>query len=130
MEHISKELAEWIRSKGCRLRTDKAYYGNARIWHDAVVETEGYYRTGNLDFIEAKLLFRYSWYDILVTHAVSFWGEEELCHFCGWGECDHIQAKRITAHSFRSKDLLDFLQEGKTQEAEEYVKTHSLFAKK
>lgn len=111
--YISKELAIWLREKGCRLPTGKAYYGNAGTWHDALVDLDGYV-SADPEFREAKLLLAYSWYDILVTHAKEFWGEgPDKC--MNWGRDGNCtSAKRAVTEASPAKpsaetDLFLFL---------------------
>ncbi len=133
MTHISKELAEWLKERACSVEPTAYYYrcrGGSNVRLKDCVWGEWKFVVGRIDWEamivddginprEEQCLPAYSWYDILVTHAKEFWDEivwygresnVPVCEACG-------------------EDLLHFLQQGKTQEAEEYVKTHSLFAK-
>ena len=122
MTHISKELAEWLKERGCKL--DSQYIWNS-IWKDQkdrlfeLCSTEIVKHHPSLFYDEGYPA--YSWYDILVTHAKEFWGEKMVnINDYGYGTAAYVDA---------GEALLYHLQMGETQEAEDYVKKHSLFAK-
>ena len=131
--HISQELAIWLKERGCEVESE-FYYGVANDGEYCKFSGQ---KSGDIDIpvgkregsvqhciIAEKSEFypAYSWYDILVTHAKEFWGEE-LVYEC---ECVGM----IPAYEGHSHQVLIYLQNGDLKEAETYVREHSLFSKK
>lgn len=157
--YISKELAQWLEEKGCKI------WPPEMIWAECWIPDRRNGATGmNAGFYEWKIIPRkstrryvgmfaaYSWYDILVTHAKEFWGDLWVCDECGklstspltsleafkagsTTECvcrqlnDGDSPFWITKAEHATVGILELLQNGDFQKAEAYVREHSLFAK-
>jgi len=135
--HISKDLALWLKERGCRVEC-------SRVWatytpasggepFDLVV---GY---GDDTFLWSESLPpAYTFYDIIVTYAKEFWGEEKMfCHEAykgvfhrsGCQAMDCSVNATIKGYLFHPQWIIDLLQQNKIQEAEDYIKKHSVFNK-
>lgn len=153
--YISKELAQWLKERGCKIETDM--YWNTFIERDFTEKVRE-----NAPFLGLKVERRhrwelgswyhenvpaYSWYDILVTYAKEFWGEENTCPDCaqvfteanlfrnldfykGWScKCGfNVDPSMAPAYSVQAEQILAMLQDGEIAEAETYVREYSLFA--
>lgn len=98
-EYISKELALWLKERGCEVEAERFYCDNScpqKLIHP---------RPCYGGYIPA-----YSWFDILVTHVDDFFDEN-------W---------RNTTDGGR---ILGLLQLNRQKEAEDYVREYSLFSK-
>ncbi len=89
----------------------------------------------------------YSHYDILVTHAVYFFGYNPICRNCmdlgkkidyeqcpnSIGSCDYCGNNSISnfmeMYEYISSKILLILQQGKKEEAEKLIKKHCIFNK-
>ena len=109
-DFISPELAKWLKGRGCEIESGVCLLLDCNEL--CAQEYLGDYKIG----VDAMLA--YSWYDILVTHAKEFWGEDgsasSICNGC-YGR-------------FHTTEVLSLLQDGKFLEAEAYVRKYSLFA--
>lgn len=140
MTHISKEFAEWLKERGCEIESE--------TWWGTVWTKPGEIGWSIVKRPDGDGARAYTWYDILVTYSKEFWGEEKLCDDCGkilvpskfmgkYGpaegfECGcgfNVDPNEIPAWLHRPRIVLCYLLDNDTIEAEEYVKTHSLFAK-
>lgn len=154
MTHISKKLAEWLKERGCEIESTAYYYrcrGGSNVRLKDCVWEEWEFVEGRIDWEamivddginprEEQCLPAYSWYDILVTYSKEFWGEEgyydiSTNKFTGMVSVTQIDTLKHGGKIYwnspaeMTEGLLYLLRQGKTQEAEGYVKKHSLFAK-
>jgi len=143
--HISKELAEWLKERGCKI-SPSAHWTRWKVGilkHGGPAEphlSNEWFIAENPAWWDERLqLPAYSWYDILVVHAKEFWGEEgyydiKTGKFTGMTSITQIDVNRDGGKVYwnsqleKTEHLLYLLQRNKIQEAEKYVKTHSLFA--
>lgn len=126
--HITKELALWLKERGCEIEAN-AYYDDFSLfvrmikWSSA---SEGYF-VDNSDFtnwIEEEcflyetpnLVPTYTYYDILVTHANEFWGEIQ------------VEKTGQSKGAYHSHMVFTMLQKGLHKMAEDYIRTHCVFA--
>lgn len=144
MTHISLELAKWLKERGCEVENGMCILLDCNEL--CRKEDLGDYRIGR------DAMRTYSWYDILVTHAKEFWGDDFwVCDECGklssTPSASHDAYENgdqtvcvcrqlndgdsplwVTRRKYHTKGLLDLLQYGKIQEAEDYVRKYSVFA--
>lgn len=112
---ISKELAKWLKERGCEIGCPYLYDTEGKLWEadffHSIARSDRDYVAGNA----------YSWYEILVTHAKEFWGEEE------YNSDEHYYT--VYEYNYWGQSLLFQLQSGDIQGAENWVREHSLFSK-
>lgn len=139
MTHISLELAKWLKGRGCKIES--------KTWWGTVWTKPGEIGWNIVDRPDGDGARAYSWYDLLVTHAKEFWGEEEICGDCGRTlrpavfhrgndaidgfRCDcgfQAQPFFTNCYEHHTSELLQLLQQNKIQEAELYVRKYSVFA--
>lgn len=123
-DFISKELALWLKERGCEIKPDFCYvpdFGG----RSSLVKTEDVSM-----FLMDKAIPAYSWYDILVTHAKEFWGREFHDHSEDKGPyCSCPLNCEDYAYYRHPTQVLRHLVTNDTEEAESYVREHSLFNK-
>lgn len=158
--HITKELALWLKERGCELECthyweSKILGYTGGDFRRAVFSKDEFTLQSEYNcYMHAvpshyQDIPAYTYYDILVTHAQEFWGEGEVCGDCGRKlKPDTFHTKKESFSGFRcdcgfqvhpfftncyehhSSELLQLLQQNKIQEAEDYIKKHSVFANK
>ena len=117
-KYTSQPLSKWLKDNGCELESE-AYWAS---WsdHAAAEQSDCHELHWKLDDYGD-----YPAYDILndicCRYADEFWGEKSVM-FGDFGAED-------VAWSFHSRSILFLLQQGKKQDAEEYIKEHCLFGK-
>lgn len=125
--YTSLKLSKLLAEGGCELESE--------AWreHQAIVGESPF----ALVFSKpTKGVEMYPAYDILndlcVKYAKEMFGENEGCSICLWGvsEMHGCIDEYKTAFEFHTKRILLLLQQGKKQEAEDYIWTHCLFNKK
>lgn len=121
-EYINKDLAEWLRERGAyHLRAEYVYawdFDNPSfITMDQLGKEVAEKEREKIGSGGGWCARAYSWYDILVTHAKEFWGEEPE------------SIAQVPAYQWWPLRLMRFLQEERFDLADDLVREHSLFAK-
>lgn len=131
--HISKELDLWLKERGCEIETKAVWIDHLHLgWmlKDKETASDRDNENGTCWLDGAKqILPAYSWYDILVTHAKEFWGEEFHDHSGDKGpylscplNCEDFAYQR------HPTQVLRHLVTNDTEDSEDYVREHSLFS--
>ncbi len=122
----SVELSKKLYDAGCRLETEN-------ILQETIKDKEGEEWTIHTD----KQIFRYDLvWDVCVKYAKDVFGKNLICCDCGIEEINKCECQLsgrgaipIESHIYHSKEIMNFLQQNKKQDAEEYIIKHSLFFK-
>jgi len=120
--HTSTILSKLLAENGCELESDYFRLDNA-----GDLMTEEQYEREDFTFVYKKTPAYDILNDICVKYAKEFFGEEEIeIEIEKLDNGGEIVTKNV-AYRHRSLDILCFLQEEKTQEAEDYFWEHCLF---
>lgn len=142
---ISKDLSLWLKEMGCDVESDYLWMEceNTSSIAPGRPVPHRFSEFGTRDDLNFRLnqdhirvishAPAYSWLDILVHHAKEFWSQGQCCYYCGCEEdrfcCPdhHSRGCGTTTQDYRTQKVLAFLQQSKFQEAEDYVREHSVF---
>lgn len=132
--HTSLELSKKLAENGCKLKSEIMIYDK----HDS----SGYVKVGDEKSVYPVFSI-FPAYDILndicVKYAKEFFGDDNLlCNFCGkpvtsrekvvdWCTCSSKYTRPVWEYEYYPSKILTLLQDGKKQEAEDYIWEHCLF---
>ena len=124
--HSSLELSKFLMEKGFDRPCDKSYYGNAGTWHDALVDNDMYTDVDD-EFRKAKLLPSYDLiWDICIRYGKELFGETNV--ILSWNplDCGGNEETSMPANKHFTIIILQLLQQGKTEKAEQIIKDNSV----
>lgn len=115
-QYTSLQLSKALHEAGCDLWTTHFRMSLGEGLGDVLIDIEKNNQT--MKNITPYRAYDLIW-DISIRYAKEFWGEsrEQIGEF-DYGEC---------AYCIHSMQVFNFLQQGKKQEAEDYILKHSLF---
>lgn len=121
-KYTSLELSKKLKENRCELESEYNWFEKTEFTNNDIL--------GNFKDIDSQKYIICTAYDILwdvcVKYAVDFFGEEEIDDWNGDADT-YIEDNEKPAYEYHSEVILYLMQQGKKQEAEEYLWDNCIF---